>query len=66
MGAAIDYLELQEAQTSGKNAAKLALRAIWIGVTVGFFQIILAGFALYQQIYGTQDVTLAGSCETIR
>jgi hypothetical protein len=39
--AAVDYLELKQARDDSKEARKLALWAIWIGIGVGAVQIIL-------------------------
>lgn len=39
--AAIDYLNLKEAERSGKRAEKIALAAIVIGIIVGIVQILV-------------------------
>ncbi len=41
ISAAIDYLNLKEAEKSGKRAEKIALVAIIVGVVVGIIQIII-------------------------
>lgn len=41
VSAAISYLDLKEAERSGKRAEKIALTAIIVGIVVGLLQIVI-------------------------
>ena len=49
MSAAIDYLELKEAQASGRKETIIAIISILIGVIVGVIQIYLSIFQIQTQ-----------------